>query len=156
METEQKFLSFHLSEKNIGVVALQHIVEVFPVSWGEICSVPQMPSCVLGIYNWRGEMLWLIDTEEMLGYPPLYQAASLAKMMVMVLHNEGKRLGLLVRQFIDIESLDAKYIKFQDSQLFNAEISSFLPGYFINASEETILSLDAREIIHSPMWAIHN
>lgn len=157
MVTEQKFLSFHLGAKNTAVIPLQHIIEVFPVSWEEICSVPQMPSCVLGIYNWRGEMLWLIDTEDMLGYSPLSQGAnSLFRMMVMVLHNEGKYLGLLVRQLMDIESLDAKQIISQDSQLFSSEISSFLQGYFINAIEETILSLDVTAIFQSPMWTIHN
>jgi positive phototaxis protein PixI len=157
LETEQKFLSFYLGAKDKAVIALQNIIEVFQVSFGEICSVPQMPNCVLGIYNWRGEMLWLVDLEEMLGYSPQSQAANPpVKMMTIVLHTEGKHLGILVRQLMDIEPLDSKQMKFQDSQFFLPEVSPFLEGYFINAMEEIIISLDATAIIQSPLWEIHN
>lgn len=157
METEQKFLSFLLGAKDTAVIALQHIIEVFQVSLEEICSVPQMPSCVLGIYNWRGEMIWLIDLEEMLGYKAQSQTTnSLTRMMVIVLQSEDKYLGILVRHLIDIESLDTKQMKSQNSQLFLPEISNVLKGYFINNTEEAIISLDAKAIIQSPLWTVHN
>ena len=156
METEQKFLSFLLGAKDTAVIALQQIIEVFQVSLGEICNVPQMPGCVLGIYNWRGEMLWLVDLEEMLGYQPQSQTTnSLTRMMAIVLQSEEKYLGILVRHLIDIESLDTQHMKSPDSQLFIPEISTVLKGYFINATEEAIISLDATAIIHSPLWTLH-
>ena len=67
METKQKFLSFNLGSRDQAVIDLQHISEVLRISLAEICVVPQMPNCVLGIYSWRGEMLWMVDIEEMLG-----------------------------------------------------------------------------------------
>jgi positive phototaxis protein PixI len=157
LNTEQKYLSFNLGAKDTAVISLQCITEVLPVSLAEICGVPQMPSCVLGIYNWRGEMLWLVDLEDMLGYPPLSQAGKLlSKMMAIVVENEGKSLGLLVRQLMDIEWLNTKQIKSPNSELFSPEILSLLQGYFINDSEDMIISLDATAIIQSSMWGIHN
>jgi positive phototaxis protein PixI len=157
LETKNKFLSFNLGVKDTAVISLQHITEVLQVSLPEICGVPQMPNCVLGIYNWRGEMLWLVDIEAMLGYPPISQGANLlSKMMAVVLENNGKYLGLLVRQLIDIEWLDTQQIKPPTTELFYPKILPFLEGYFINDSEDMIFHLDAITIIQAAMWKIHS
>ncbi|QHG16308.1 chemotaxis protein CheW [Nostoc sp. ATCC 53789] len=157
METKEKFLSFNLGVKDTAVISLQHITEVLQVSLPEICGVPQMSSSILGIYNWRGEMLWLVDLEAMLGYPPISQGANLISiMMAIVLENNGKYLGLLVKQLIDIEWLDIQQMKPPSSELFYPKISPFLQGYFINNSEDIIFNLDAITIIQSPIWKIHN
>jgi positive phototaxis protein PixI len=157
LENKHKFLSLHLGAKDTAVISLEQITEVFQVSLTDICGVPQMPNCVLGIYNWRGEMLWLVDLEEMLGYAPILQAAnSLSSLMAIVLEREGKHLGLLVRSLMDIESLDINQMKPASAELFYPGMTSFLQGYFINSSEEMLLNLDATAIIQSPMWAINN
>jgi positive phototaxis protein PixI len=157
LETKQKFLSFNLGLNDTAVIALQHITEVLQISLTEICGVPQMPNCVLGIYNWRGEMLWLVDLESMLGYPPLLQASdSLAKIMGVILEINGKYLGLLVRQLIDIEWLDNKEIKAPSTELFYPAMTPFLQGYFIHAAEEIMFNLDAMAIMQAPLWEIHN
>lgn len=157
METKEKFLSLNLGAKDTAVISLETITEVFQVSLADICSVPQMPNCVLGIYNWRGEMLWLVDLEEMLGYAPLLQGTnSLSHLMAVVLEREGKYLGLLVRSLMDIEWLDINQIKPVSAELFYPSMSPFLKGYFINDGDEMILNLDATAIIQSPIWAINN
>jgi positive phototaxis protein PixI len=157
LETKEKFLSFNLGVRDTAVISLQHITEVLQVSLPEICGVPQMPSCVLGIYNWRGEMLWLVDLEGMLGYPPIsLEVNLLSKMMAIVLENNGKYLGLLVRQLIDIEGLDIQEMKPPSTELFYPKISPFLQGYFITDSEDMIFNLDAITIIQAPLWKIHN
>ncbi|MBW4616202.1 MAG: chemotaxis protein CheW [Desmonostoc vinosum HA7617-LM4] len=157
METQQKFLSFHLGVKDTAVISLQNITEILQVSLTEICGVPQMPNCVLGIYNWRGEMLWLVDLEEMLGYSSLLQGSNfLSKMMAIVLESEGKYLGLLVRQLMDIELLDTQQMKSLSGESFYPVMTPFLLGYFINAAEQMIFNLDATKIIQSSMWKIHS
>ncbi|MDZ7964136.1 MAG: chemotaxis protein CheW [Nostoc sp. DedSLP03] len=157
METQQKFLSFNLGVSDTAVISLQHITEVLQVSLPEVCGVPQMPSSILGIYNWRGEMLWLVDLEAMLGYPPISQGPNLlSRMMAIVLENKGKYLGLLVRQLIDIEWLDTQEMKPANAELFYPQLSPFLQGYFINNSENIIFNLDAISIIQAPAWCIHN
>lgn len=156
-QQEQKFLTFHLGDKDTAVISLSNITEVLQVSPLEICGVPQMPSCVAGIYNWRGEMLWLIDIESMLGYESLAKSHNItSKMMAVVVRKEGKYLGLLVRQLMDIESFDIDSLKPVNLDLFSREIASLLEGYFIDANEQMIISLDAKSIIDSSMWSIHN
>lgn len=157
LENQEKFLSFNLGAKDTAVISLQHITEVLQISLTEICGVPQMPNCVLGIYNWRGEMLWLVDLEAMLGYPPLLQASdSFTKKMALILENDGKYLGILVQQLKDIEWLDIKEMKEPTIELFYPAMSPFLQGYFINAAEEIMFNLDSIAIMQSPLWEVHN
>ncbi len=154
---EEKFLSFNLGVKDTAIISLQNVTEILPVSLNDVCSVPQMPSSVFGIYNWRGEMLWLIDLEEMLGYLPYsYGSNFVSKMMAIILEKEGKSLGLLVRQIMDIEEFNVQKMKPPSSELVSQEIVPFLQGYFINSSEEMIVNLDASAILQSPLWSIHN
>ncbi|MFQ4141606.1 chemotaxis protein CheW [Chlorogloeopsis sp. ULAP02] len=157
MSLRQKFLSFNLGTKGIAVIALQNITEILQVSLTEICCIPQMHSSVFGTYNWRGNMLWLVNLEEMLGYIPLQKEVNLlSKMIAIVVNNEDKYLGLLVRQIMDIEQLDANNLKPTNSELFSPDISHLLHGYFINDREEMIINLNANAILQSPMWDIHN
>ena len=157
MDSSEKFLSFNLGVKDTAIISLQNVTEILPVSLNEVCSVPQMPPCVFGIYNWRGEMLWLIDLEEMLGYLPYsYGSSFVSKMMAIILEKEGKSLGLLVRQIMDIEEFNLGQMKPPSSELVSQEVVPFLEGYFINSSEEMIVNLDAAAILKSPLWSIHN
>ncbi|WP_414574765.1 chemotaxis protein CheW [Anabaena sp. CCY 9402-a] len=157
MEKPQKFLSFNLGVRDTAVISLEQITEVLQISLGDICGVPQMSSYILGVYNWRDEMLWLVDLDEMLGYPPLSQTANmLVKMMAIVLEENGKYLGLLVRQLMDIEWLYTHQMKAPSAELFSPSISPFLQGYFINDDEKMMFNLDAEAIIHSPVWTGHN
>ncbi len=157
METKQKFLSFSLGVRDTAVIPLGQITEVVQIPLTEICGVPQMPNCVVGIYNWRGEMLWLVDLEEMLGYPPLLQGSNfLSKMMVLVLEHEGKYLGILIRQLIDIDWLDTQRMKQPSEEVFYPEMTPFLRGYFINDAEQMIFNLDASAMLQTSLWTTHN
>jgi positive phototaxis protein PixI len=157
LETKQKFLSFSLGVRDTAVIPLEQITEVVQIPLTEICGVPQMPNCVVGIYNWRGEMLWLVDLEEMLGYPPLLQGSNfLSKMMALVLEHEGKYLGILIRQLIDIDWLDTQRMKQPSEEVFYPEMTPFLRGYFINDAEQMIFNLDASAMLQTSLWTTHN
>ncbi len=152
-ESKQGFLSFSLRDKYIGVITLENVQEIFTIDLANICRVPQMPNCVVGVYNWRGEMLWLVDLDLMFGYSPLESQADLyAKSMVMKLSYESKSLGILVNEIRDIEHLDIEFIKSPDEHLFSLEISPFVQGYFIDSNEEILINLDTKAIFQTPMW----
>ena len=72
----RKFLQFQLgkSEKShksivqgdIALLDAEIVSEVITISPDDILPVPQMFYCVLGIYSWRSEMLWIVDLENLL------------------------------------------------------------------------------------------
>jgi positive phototaxis protein PixI len=152
-ESKQRYLSLTLKDQYIALITLEYVQEIFTIDLTNICRVPQMPSCVVGVYSWRGEMLWLVDLEKMLGYVPLaLQADLFSKLMVMKLQYQGKSLGILVREIRDIEHLDIQFLKSPDEHLFNLEVSPFVQGYFISSSEEILISLDTKAIFQAPIW----
>jgi positive phototaxis protein PixI len=72
----RKFLQFQLGSSEIpdlssarGDFALldtEVVTEVITIASENILPVPQMFYCVLGIYSWRSEMLWIVDLENLL------------------------------------------------------------------------------------------
>lgn len=68
----RKFLQFYIGERDFALIPVETVAEIATVRLSEVLPVPEMRSCILGVYNWRGEMLWVVDFGELLGYPPLY------------------------------------------------------------------------------------
>ena len=152
-DSRQKFLRFSLGEHDSGLLLLKQISEVIGVSVTEILPVPEMPSCVLGIYNWRGEMLWLIDLEHLVGFPPLSRLArGLASLMTMVIQVDGQSVGLVVQYVNDIELQDAQQLQPASAGLFPPELLPFVKGYLPGANGTV---LDTEAIARSPLWQVH-
>ena len=145
----QKFLRFSLGSQDSGLLPLEQISEVIEVSVADILSVPEMPSCVLGIYNWRGEMLWLLDLEHLVGCPPLSRLASL---MAMVIQVDNQSVGLVVQYFNDIELHDASQLQNSAAGLFPPQLLPFVKGYLPGANGTL---LDAEAITRFPLWQVH-
>ncbi|AKG22652.1 chemotaxis protein CheW [Calothrix sp. 336/3] len=153
MNKQQKYLQLRFGEEYLAILDLEEITEVFQFSLAEVCPVPQVHESILGIHNWRGEMLWLIDIERMCGYPSLaHKQDLLAKMMIVVIHHQYNHLGLLVREVIDIDSLDFTGIKSPDRSLFSHQIVDVMGGYFIQESGNILIKLDGAAIINSALW----
>ncbi|HIK33888.1 MAG TPA: purine-binding chemotaxis protein CheW [Oscillatoriales cyanobacterium M59_W2019_021] len=149
----QKFLRFQLGGKDTTLIAVEPIVEIIPLNIREILPVPQMPSYVLGIYNWRGDMLWLSDLGHLVGFPPLFQSrASASRAMAIVVGSEEKSMGLVVSEVTDIEAYSRAQMRPSDPQLFSDRLLPFLQGYFITDSNEILVALEVRSLFQVPTW----
>ncbi|WP_017315452.1 chemotaxis protein CheW [Mastigocladopsis repens] len=143
-----KLLRFPLGIQDIGLLPLEQITEIIRVNLTEILPVPEMPSCILGICNWRGEMLWLLDLNHLVGYPPLTAAVSPVAMVVTV---NQYTVGLVVPQVDDIELHDLQQLQRASSGLFPPKLLPFVLGALPNGS--TVL--DVTGITRYPLWQIH-
>lgn len=161
----EKFLRFQLGDLAIALLALNSIKQVMQVSLSEILPVPQMPGCVLGIYNWRGEMLWLVDLGQMLGFPSLCDPSlevgsqpPLTKggdLMAIAIQIGDKTLGLVVRQINDIERHHLQQINQPSIGLFSPDIMPYLGGYLLGEEREVLMVLNGEAIANAPLWQIH-
>ena len=95
-------------------------------------------------------MLWLVDLDELLGYPPLYLMA--AEPMAMVVQANSQALGLVVSQVNDIELHDLQKLTNAASGLFPPKLLPFVLGA-LGEGNGTVL--DATAITQSPLWQIH-
>ncbi len=145
---ERKFLRFQLQLEHRLLLAVEAIQEILRLAIAEILPVPDMPEAVLGIYNWRGEMLWLVDLGALLGLPPVWQLAdtSLATLNAIVLRVEEQRLGLVVQQVDGIEAYAPQALQTPQG-LFSAQLAPFVEGYL---RETGSIALNARAIAQTP------
>ena len=149
----KKFLIFQLGTNEKAAIPLEVVSEVLPVVTADILPVPEVPSCVLGLSNWRGEMIWWVDLEDLLGMTPLARkTTTLSEQMAMVMTVENKSLGLLIRNLIDIELLELEQMNAPTPGLFPSEIMSFLEGYFLDENQQVIMSFDPLSVIECPLW----
>ena len=152
-----KFLQFYLgsndvitssaSGRDLALLEAEIVTEVITVSISEILSVPQMPYCVLGIYSWRSEMLWIVDLENLLGYPPSF-AANIDTILVMVIQIEGQSLGLVIPQIDNIVEQNIEQFKSPSSEIFSEDLLPFLNGYFTDQSNNIVMLINAAEVFH--------
>lgn len=55
-----------------------NLVEIMKLSLGQVVPMFQMAPWVVGIYNWRGDLLWVADGGHFLGLPPWYRQVEAA------------------------------------------------------------------------------
>ncbi|MBW4664837.1 MAG: chemotaxis protein CheW [Chroococcus sp. CMT-3BRIN-NPC107] len=151
----KKFLHFNLSKEVAALVKVEDITEVLHISGSQILPIPQMPEWVLGIHNWRDEMLWTIALDNFLLGIPLKSTDrfSTSKMPLIVVAIDNQYLGLVVAQVNDIEWQDIDSIGPPRAQLLPTKLLPFMQGYTTDSG--TIL-LDTRAIAHSPLFGQFN
>jgi positive phototaxis protein PixI len=155
----RKFLQFQLgsNEKNdrssargdIALLDTEVVTEVITIAAENILPVPQMFYCVLGIYSWRSEMLWIVDLENLLGYPPpLSKEGINRELLVMVVQFQGQSIGLVVSNIDNLIEQDLQQLKPSSPEIFSEDVLPFLHGYFTSQNNDIIMLIDAEEIFH--------
>ncbi|MUG97522.1 chemotaxis protein CheW [Scytonema sp. UIC 10036] len=143
-----KLLRFPLGSKNSALLPLEQVTEVIKVNRVDILPIPEMPNCILGICNWRGEMLWLIDLNHLISYA----APIIATPMAIVVQVNQKAVGLVVERVDDVELHDLEQLQKAVSGLFPRSVLPFVLGILPGDN----LVLDVTAIIQSHLWKIHN
>ncbi|BDA67548.1 putative CheW protein [Calothrix sp. PCC 7716] len=134
-DNRQRLLSFPIGKYGNSVIALEQITEILRVNLDEILGVPEIPSSVLGAYNWRGEMLWLIDLEHMIGSASLYEQVPLSKQPIaIVIQLDNYCFGIVVKSVNEVELHDTTQIIPAKPGSFSTQLLPFITGYLPNGS----------------------
>ncbi|BAZ44536.1 CheW protein [Chondrocystis sp. NIES-4102] len=151
-----QFLRFKLYPDMQVMLPLQEITEVLKIKFGQIVPIPDMPPWVMGVYNWRGDILWMLDIGHLIGFNSWYQQASnrsYQTAIVLSAINDNKtntsniHLGLVVAAVEDIEICDTATIQSPPSSAVTTQLAPFLRGYWLQPEGEMILVLDGRSIV---------
>ncbi|MBD1848971.1 chemotaxis protein CheW [Leptolyngbya sp. FACHB-711] len=108
MLAEGLYLQLLLDHSLPALLPAPHLVEILTVAIGQIVPIFHLPPWVMGVYNWRGEVLWMVDLNHLLGFSPWYEQPNYgAKHTVVVLRgmnesNEKAMVGLVVNQIEDM------------------------------------------------------
>lgn len=134
-DNRQRLLSFPIGTFGNSLISLEQITEIMRINLDDILSVPDTPSSVLGAYNWRGEMLWLIDLEHIIGGTSLYEQIPLSQQpIVIVLQVDNYCFGMVVKSVNEIELHDIRQILPAKIGSFSPQLLPFIAGYLPKGS----------------------
>ncbi|MBD2775894.1 chemotaxis protein CheW [Iningainema tapete] len=133
-DNRQRFLSFPIGTYGNSLIPLDQITEILRVNLEEILSVPETPSSVLGAYNWRGDMLWLIDLEHLIGGYSIFAQVLTPQLIAIVLQVDSYYFGLVVKSVNEIELHHLNQLLPARMGSFPTQLLPFIIGYLPNGS----------------------
>jgi positive phototaxis protein PixI len=163
VKSDEQFLRFRLSTDTAALLPVLQIAEVLIIPSSQIVPIPHLPAYVMGVYNWRGEILWIVDLGNLVGFGTSERQAG-ANFTAIVVHSlqhqQGKRfslsqvsnekiVGLVVDRVEDIEWCNSTSIQSPNLSATSLKLIPFLRGYRLQTNGEIRMVLDSRAIIES-------
>ncbi|MEB3211803.1 MAG: CheW domain-containing protein [Leptolyngbyaceae bacterium] len=156
-EQLNQFLRFHLLPNMTAVMPAGQLTEILKVSLSQITPIPHLPEWVFGVYNWRGEILWLVDLGNLLGLTSWRQQENPPSVLSFIVldsfresdasaRHENLQLGLLVNRVEDIEWLNIEQLQSPPSSMVTEQLAPFLCGYWLSPNGDTLTLLDGDAI----------
>lgn len=156
--TGEQFLRLHLVPDTPVLLPLQQLIEVLSIPVAQVVPIPHMPAWVVGAYNWRGEILWMVDLGHLCGLTPWYaQATNYSVHSAVVLRVQDDRvaasraktqiLGLVVNRIEEVEWCDPNVIQQLPSSMARFELAPFLRGYWWKSNDDMLAVLNGEAII---------
>ena len=125
----KRFLRVSLTENFYGLLPLKVVKQVINISLSEISPTPASPSWMLGLYNWDGQNIRIVDLEKLLGYESLVQSNFRRNnLMVIVLKLQNQIAGIVVSDVYKLEWQDLQNLKQTDTK--QSELNKFIKGEF--------------------------
>jgi positive phototaxis protein PixI len=157
-QDQAQFLRFFLMPDTHALLPIAQLTEVLTLPIEQIIPIPQMPNGVMGVYNWRGEVLWLVDLGRLLGLTPWYQQGhNRSSCRAIVIHptthqlkksrNRSQMLGLVVHKVEDIALCNPDDVQSPPGSAVTPELAPFLRGYLLTQTNEMLVTLDGEAIL---------
>ncbi|VEP14951.1 putative Chemotaxis protein CheW [Hyella patelloides LEGE 07179] len=163
-QVKAQFLQLHLASGTIALLptekvskitrqsAVQKNLELIPtqvltISADRVVSMPHMASWVMGAYNYRGKIMWLVDLGYLMGLVPISrQARSLTDYTTVMVHissdeSSNQLVGLVVNRVNSIERCNLSSIITSSAEP-NTEFDKFFQGYWEKCATEILPVLD--------------
>ncbi|MDJ0601336.1 MAG: chemotaxis protein CheW [Crocosphaera sp.] len=154
----EQFLRFQLVPDTTLLLSVSQLTEVITIPLGQIVPIPQMPAWVMGVYNWRGEILWMIDLGALLGLTPWHQQPQITPIYRSIVLHAGtssqkvsktrrQQIGAVVSRVDDIEWCHPNAIQSPPASAVNSSLAPFLRGYWLPPGGEMLVVLDGEAIL---------
>lgn len=151
-EQGERFLKFSFNSNINILVSLADLKGVVKLSIKDIMPVPEMTKYWLGITNWRGKAVWILDLASLLGTIHWCERKKVADCgIAMLVQFQQQNIGLLVEEISTIETFFSEEKLATSSAMLPENLRSFLPSYFIDPQGRPLLILD----LHNTIAAIY-
>ncbi|PPS39113.1 chemotaxis protein CheW [Chroococcidiopsis sp. TS-821] len=138
------YLRFQINADTPALLAMKYVQEVLIVPTTRITPMPNMPECILGLFNRRNRILWAVDLALMLLAQPI-DASSQQYHSAIVRVGETP-LSLIVREIQGVTRVTSNV---QPAAGESTALLPYLEGY-VWQQQEKLLVLDAKAIVNSP------
>ena len=155
----EQFLRLHLVLDMTALLPIQQVAEVLTIPIGTIVPIPHMPPWVMGVYSWRGEVLWMVDLGHLCGLASWYEQVTSPSMyeaiVLQVAHPctqtqpKSQTLGLVVDRVEDLEWCDWRTIQKPPNFTLNPQLTQFLRGYWWKSNDVMLAVLDGSAILQA-------
>jgi positive phototaxis protein PixI len=143
----EQFLTFFLAPDQQALLPTQQLLEIVKVNLSQITAIAGLDPSVMGIYNWRGDVIWVVDLASLLGYTPLYaQEYDQDKCHIIFLRSQDNVIGLAVSHVGQMVRCDTSTIQTSGLTFSNPAMMQACRGYWLSGAEETFLVLDGDAI----------
>jgi positive phototaxis protein PixI len=145
----ERFLQFSLTGETNGLILLKELQGTTEISLTDILPVPDVAEFWLGISNWQGEAVWILDLAQLLGAPNWYrQTPVILSGMIMLIKIEQQSIGLLVREVQGIENYDAQDCLPITELDSTTKMRTLFQGYFLNSRGEASMVLSLNNLFY--------
>lgn len=153
MSTQQQFLRFQIQPSVMALMEIDLVTELVNIPSDRIVPMPHLPPAVMGIYNWRGEILWIVNLATLIGANrPASRSRSLQPTIILscgVTPEDRLQttVGLVVDELDEIEWFDLDSIESPVPDHLYPEFSKWTNGLWVSATGENFLRLDGQKIL---------
>ncbi len=143
--TGDMFLRFELDRQTTAVVPMLQTQEAIILPAGRISVIPNLPAPVMGLFNRRSSLLWLVDLPDILGLEPIDRHAH--SYDVALLKVGQTPLAVAVRSILGVTRFAKEEIESPIGS-FNPAFTPYLHGWILR-EQELVLVLDPEAIINA-------
>lgn len=145
--TISQFLSFFLTSDIQAMLLTEELGEIIKIDPSQIVPIFDLSPAIMGVYNHRGEVLWIVDLALLLELEPLYKQNYYQSYNVLLIKKQHKILGLAVRQVGHLVLSKKGQIRSSTKKEITSKLSFCLVGEKRNPQGQTILALDGERIV---------
>ncbi|HHP7229931.1 MAG TPA: chemotaxis protein CheW [Xenococcaceae cyanobacterium] len=141
---EQSYLIFRLHHLLFGIPATL-VKEIFQLP--EVTPIPEAPTDIIGILNFRGTMLPIMHLDRRLGQT--IQACTLTD-SVIVIEWQMIQVGIVINEVLDVQTIPDAWIETEpDYGRENHLNTAFIAG-IAQVADQTIILLNSETLIRQP------
>jgi positive phototaxis protein PixI len=139
----------------VGVAALgeNRVTELVNIPLDRVVPMPHLPPTILGVYNWRGEILWIVNFVTLLGLNPALGSPQHYRSLqpTIVLTNvtstgNSMAIGLVVDRIDEIEWCQPDLARSAPANPLEAKLAPWTKSYWKSATGDRLLVFDGQTI----------
>jgi twitching motility protein PilI len=139
------FLKLQLDDRTAAVVPMEQTQEAIVIPSPRISVIPNLASPIIGLFNRRSSLYWLVDLPEILGLTPLDRRSN--SYDVALLQAGDTPLAVAVQSIRGVIRFPHEEIKSPIGN-FNPAFTPFLRGWILQ-EKELVLVLDPAAIVNA-------